>query len=77
MRNTFNGALHSVAAARAHVNYLPVQIQPEGETERKPTEGREREFRNRYARHDAPSSYFEKTACCLMYPVYSTDTQLI
>ena len=43
MRNTFKGALHSVAAARAHVNSLQVQIQPEGETERKPTEGRERE----------------------------------
>ena len=43
MQNTFNGALHSVAAARAHVNSLPVQIQPEGETKRKPTEGRERE----------------------------------
>ena len=37
MRHTFKGALHSVAAARARVNSLPVQIHPEGQTERKPT----------------------------------------
>ena len=43
MRNTFKGALHSVSASRAHVNSLTVQIHSEGETERKPTAGRERE----------------------------------
>ena len=42
MRHTVKGALHSVAATRAYVNSLTVQIQSDGQTERKPTEGRER-----------------------------------
>ena len=52
VRNTFKGSLHSVAATRAHVHPLPVQIQRDltGGMDWENAPRRERAIRHRHAR---------------------------
>ena len=81
VRNTLKGALHSVADTRTQVPPLDLYqcrysvILSEGQTERKPPAGREKESEYRW-RTMRISLISNRQPGSLMCPVYNIDTQL-